>query len=126
MSTANRMRFLRYLAVGGLNTAFGFGMYALLLAVGLHYTVAVGLGTILGVLFNYVTTGRLVFGYSGAGAAPRFVAVYGVLYLVNITGIALLKQVGASDLLGGFLMLPVAALLGYLLNARLVFGSDRP
>lgn len=126
MDTAGRTRFLRYLAVGGLNTAFGFGLYALLLAGGLHYTVAAGLGTVLGILFNYMTTGRLVFGYAGTGAAPRFVAVYGFLYLVNITGITLLRHVGTSDLLGGFLMLPVAALLGYLLNARLVFGSDRP
>lgn len=125
ISTADRTRFLRYLVVGGINTAFGFGAYALLLALGLHYTLAVGLSTALGILFNFMTTGRLVFGNARAGAIPRFIGVYGLLYLLNIAGIALLKLLGASDLTGGFLMLPVAALIGYLLNARFVFGSDR-
>ena len=117
------MRFGRYLAVGALNTAFGFAMYAWLLAIGLHFALAAGIGTVLGILFNFMTTGRIVFRSLTGAALPRFVGVYVVLYLVNIGGITLLKQFGATDLTGGLLMLPVAAALGYALNARFVFRS---
>lgn len=117
------MRFARFLLVGGVNTAFGFAVYALMLALGLHFTFAAAVSTVLGILFNFFTTGRLVFGSSTGRVLPRFVAVYGVLYLLNIAGIALLRALGATDLIAGFLMLPVAAILGYLLNARFVFGG---
>jgi len=119
------MRFLRFLVIGGVNAAFGFGVYALMLALGLHFTAAAAVSTVLGILFNFVTTGRLVFGSSSARALPRFVGVYAVLYLLNVAGIALLTLIGTSDLMAGFLMLPVAAIVGYLLNARFVFGSSQ-
>lgn len=119
------MRFIRFLFVGGLNTVFGFGAYALMLALGLHFTVAAAVSTVLGVLFNFVTTGRLVFGSRSAAALPRFIGVYAVLYLMNIAGIALLVSAGTTDLVAGFLMLPVAAIIGYLLNARFVFGGSQ-
>jgi putative flippase GtrA len=119
------MRFLRFLAIGALNTAFGFTVYALLLRADVHYTAAAAVSTVLGVFFNFLTTGRLVFGVSRASALPRFVCVYGLLYLANILGITMLKQAGASNLLGGFLMLAPIATLGYCLNARFVFGGTR-
>lgn len=119
------MRFVRFLAVGGLNTAFGFGVYAALLAMGLHYAAAVAIGTVLGILFNFRTYGTLVFGEAGAHRLPRFIAVYAVLYLVNVLGIGVLVSLGASELVGGLLLLFPVAFLGYLLNSRFVFGSDR-
>lgn len=124
MSTGTPMRFARFLAVGGLNTAFGFAAYAALLALGFHYALAVALATVLGVLFNFRTYGALVFGGAGAHRLPRFVLVYLLLYVVNVTGIGLLSGTGVSDLVAGLLMLPPVAVLGYLLNSRFVFGSD--
>ena len=53
--------FVKFVLVGILNTAFGYLVFALLLFLGLHYTLAVILSTIAGVLFNFKTTGTLVF-----------------------------------------------------------------
>lgn len=126
MNTDTRMRFLRFLAVGGLNTAFGFAVYASLLALGLHYAIAVAVGTVLGVLFNFRTYGSLVFGATGLHRLPRFVSVYAILYLVNVSGIAVLTRAGFTDLLAGLILLIPVALLGYVFNSRFVYGSDRP
>lgn len=126
MSTTNRRRFVRFLAIGVLNTAFGFAVYAVLLDGRLHYTLAAAISTVLGVLFNFLTTGRLVFRRLRVASLPRFVGVYALLYLMNVVGISLLEQAGASNLLGGFLMLVPTAVLGYLLNARFVFGGEAP
>lgn len=125
VNSDTRTRFLRFLLVGGLNTAFGFAVYAVLIRLGLHYSAAAALATVLGVLFNFRTYGSLVFGGARARRLPRFVAVYATLYLVNVVGIGALVHAGASSLLAGLvLLLPVAA-LGYLLNARFVFRGLR-
>ncbi|NCQ92050.1 MAG: hypothetical protein GPI94_15420 [Microcystis aeruginosa LG13-03] len=57
-------RFVRFLLVGVLNTIFGYSLFAVLILIGLNYKYAVLIGTIQGVLFNFQTTGRLVFGLS--------------------------------------------------------------
>jgi putative flippase GtrA len=57
-------KFARFLLVGVLNTIFGYFLYGTLILIGLDYKYAVLLVTILGVLFNFQTTGRLVLGLS--------------------------------------------------------------
>lgn len=52
---------VKFLLVGGLNTLFGYAVFAVLISTGLHYTIAVFIGTLIGVLFNFKTTGKLVF-----------------------------------------------------------------
>jgi putative flippase GtrA len=54
--------FVRFLAVGVLNTAFGYAFFALLVWAGLWYPAAAAASTIGGIVFNFNTTGRLVFG----------------------------------------------------------------
>ena len=54
-------RFLGFLLVGGVNTAFGYGMFVVCLWLGMHYAVAAAVATLLGVLFNFFSTGGLVF-----------------------------------------------------------------
>ena len=53
-----QIQFVKFLLVGALNTAFGYGIYALLIWFGLRPFLAVGLATVLAVLFNFQSTGR--------------------------------------------------------------------
>ena len=57
-------RFVRFLLVDVINTLFGYFSFATLIIIGLDYKLAALLATIQGVLFNFQTTGRLVFGLS--------------------------------------------------------------
>jgi putative flippase GtrA len=57
-------KFARFLLVGALNTLFGYFLYGSLILIGINYKLAALLATIQGVLFNFQTTGRLVFGLS--------------------------------------------------------------
>ena len=68
--------FIKFLAVGVLNTLFGYGIFALLLFIGLHYAVASILATICGVLFNFKTTGTLVFNNNDNRLIFKFISVY--------------------------------------------------
>ena len=58
-STAHK--FIKFLFVGGVNTVFGYSIFALFLFLGMHYAVATLFATILGILFNFKTTGVIVF-----------------------------------------------------------------
>lgn len=116
-------QFGRFIAVGILNTAFGFGVYSTLIFIGLHYAVASLLGTILGVLFNFFTTGRIVFRNSDNSRLLLFFMVYGIVYGFNIAGLTLLDSLHVNLYLAGLVMVPPAAILAYILNRRFVFGG---
>ncbi len=114
-------RLLRFLVVGGVNTLFGYGAYALFVVIGLHYAMAALLGTIAGVLFNFFTTGRLVFDRLSAADLWRFVAVYGIVYLLNVGALALLARLGIGPYAGGLACIVPMALVSFVLQRRFVF-----
>jgi len=115
--------FIRFLFVGGLNTAFGYGMFVICLWLGLHYAVAAAVATVLGVLFNFHSTGRLVFSSTHHRHLPLFVGVYFVVYLVNVLGLSLLSIAKIPPWLGGLLLILPCAMLSYFLNSRFVFRA---
>lgn len=118
-------RFVRFLLVGGLNTAFGYGVYALSLYLGAHYAVAATLSTVLGVLFNFFTTGTLVFGQRDPARLHRFVAVYGVTWAVGVLALKAARALEIDLYLAGFVLLLPSAGLSFLLLRTFVF-RERP
>lgn len=116
-------QFLRFVLVAALNTAFGYGIYALLIYFSVHYTLAVVISTIAGVIFNFKTYGTLVFNSRKNNLILRFILVYVFLYLVNISGIAMFEYWGVSNYYGGMIMLVPVGVLGFLLNKKFVFST---
>jgi putative flippase GtrA len=115
-------QFVKFLAVGALNTAFGYGIYAMLIWFGLRPFLAVGLGTVLGVLFNFQSTGWLIFGNARPALFWRFVLVYVFNYFVNIAALSLtMSQLGLNAYLAGAVMLLPMALLTFILQRKFVF-----
>lgn len=115
-------RFFRFLLVGALNSLFGYGCYALLLYLGVHYALALFLATVIGVLFNFKTTGYLVFKSKDNRLIFRFAATYAIVYAVNVSALKLLSLVGIDMYFGGALLLLPMAILAYVLNKRFVFN----
>jgi len=118
--------FARFLAVGVLNTAFGYGVYYLLLRASGHAIFALTLGTIIGVLFNFLSTGGIVFRSRDPRLVWRFVLVYVVVYLYNAIGLATLESRGVDPAIGGLVLIPGAVAISWLLNSRFVFGRAAP
>lgn len=118
-----RKEFLKFLAVGALNALFGYGCFALLIFAGVHYSAAVVLATIAGVLFNFKTTGRLVFGSSDNRRVFRFLAVYAVVCAVQVALLKLLLTAGLGPYAGGALLVLPMALFAFILMKRLVFNN---
>ena len=116
---------LRFLVVGGVNTLFGYGAYALLLLAGLGYVAAAFLATVVGVLFNYFTTGGLVFEHMSRKALVRFVLVYALSYAINVVCVGLLGRAGLNAYVAGLVLVLPMAVLTYFLMRHIVFGAPR-
>ena len=115
---------IRFVLVGVLNTLFGYSAFAVLLLLGIHYTVAVAVATAVGVLFNFVTTGRMVFDSRDPGRLLLFVPVYLVVYLLNVGGLRLAVRAGVDLYVANALLLPGLAVLSFFLNKQLVFKKQ--
>jgi len=120
-NTAKLKHFLRYLIVGGINTLFGYGAFAGLLYLGLHYALASFIATCAGILFNFNTTGRLVFKNNNSKRLLKFLLVYALLYLINVSLLKLMVLFSINLYLGSAVTLLPMAWLAYLLNKKLVF-----
>ena len=126
MSIAKKIlerRFTRFLIVGGINTLFGYGVFVSLIYIGLHYSLAALLGTILGILFNFQTVGRLVFNGYRHDLFFKFMAVYGMTYLLNVAGLYFFNVAGVSNYLAGAILILPVAFIAFFLNKTFVFSS---
>jgi putative flippase GtrA len=117
-------RFIKFLFVGGLNTVFGYGMYALFTYLGFHYSLASLFSTIIGVLFNFITVGQLVFHNKNKRLLIKFAGVYVVIYLLNLLGLRVLHVLHFNLYLAGALLVLPLALLSYGMNKKIVFKEE--
>lgn len=122
LHTLLKVKLVRFLLVGLLNAAFGYGCFAAFLYLGLHYSAALFLATLLGIAFNFKSTGALVFGSRNNKLIFRFIAGYGIVYCANVAGIAALKTVGMDPYLAGIALILPMALLSFFINNRFVFN----
>ena len=113
---------LSFLLVGVLNTIVGYSLFVLFIYLGLYYPLAVLFSTILGVLFNFKTIGRLVFASSDNSLIFRFALVYVITYFLNIFFLWLFKWLGFDNMyINGFVLLIPLAAVSFLLNKFFVF-----
>jgi len=117
------MPFLRFLVVGGVNTLFSFAVYALLILLGLHYVLAALISTICGILFNFKTTGTLVFKNRDNRLLLRFFGVYTFTYFINIGLLKLFDMAGVGSLVAGAIIVLPMAVVSFLLMRRFVFKT---
>ena len=121
----SRWQFVRFIGVGIINTVFGYSLFVLFIFSGLHYVWASFFGTVLGVIFNFFTTGRLVFNNLDHSRLPWFFGVYGITFVFGIAGLSFLDGWGIDMYRAGLVMIPPSAIVSFALNRKFVFGEKR-
>jgi putative flippase GtrA len=116
-----RVRFLRFLLVAALNTVFGYSLFAGLILLGVPYPLAAAVGTVIGILFNFQTTGRLVFDRHDFSLIVRFFAVYGISYVVGVLLLRWADHHGISILAAAAVLAVPMGFFSYTLQRLLVF-----
>jgi len=79
------------------------------------------IGTITGILFNFHTTGKLVFKKFSNGLLPRFFLVYGLTYGLNVGFLWIFDQFKFNMYIAGALLLAPMAVISFILNKKFVF-----
>jgi len=115
--------FLRFLVVGGINALFGYAVFALFILIGLHYVLAALLATICGILFNFKTTGTIVFKNRDNRLILRFFGIYTIIYFINVGLLKLFDMVGIGNLVAGAIIVLPMAVISFLLMRRFVFKT---
>jgi len=138
-------KIVRFFLVSGLNTAFGYGLFSSLILIGLHYTIAGLISTILGILFNFKTIGLVVFKNKKNDLIFKFFGVYGINYIISIALLTLFESSGMDTFLslklftftnllffknprinaciGGAILVIPMGLFAYVLNHFFVFNN---
>lgn len=117
-------RFIRFIFVGGLNTAFGLGIYCLMIWIGLSYIWATLISQVLGVLFNFMTTGTLVFENSDKKLIFKFILSYVLTYFINV-GINKALQVffGVNEYISGIGAIIISAMASFFILELFVYND---
>jgi putative flippase GtrA len=116
-------QFVKYAIAGVVNTIFSYCVYALLIFIGLHFSLATFLQMVAAIIFNFYTFGKFVFKNSDKKLMMQFIPVSIVLYFVYTGGIKLLKINGFNDYISGAIMLAPTAVLSFVLNKYLVYEN---
>ncbi len=114
-------QFLRFLLVGLVNAAFGYGIFALLIGLDFPPMPALGIAYVVGVVFNFFTTGSFVFGARGWRRFGGFVLAYAVIYLFNAALYWLVATTNWGPLAVQAICLPVVAIFSFILFKFQVF-----
>ena len=116
------IRFVRFIFVGGINTLFGYGVFTILILLKVWYPAALFAATVMGVIFNYFTIGRIVFRKKGSEFILRFAAVYAIVYCINLGLLKLINGVlDINILIAQIICIFPVVVLNYFLQKRVVF-----
>lgn len=107
--------------MGAINTLFSLTLYWIFVYFGVHYTLAVFISSMLGILFNYKTTGKLVFENDSNKLIFKFFTVYFFTYLLSVGGLKLLFMMGFDKYNGAIIIAIPMAVISFFLNKRFVF-----
>lgn len=117
------IQFIRYVLVGIGNTGFCYGVYAALLFIGLEYRLANLLALLLGIAFSFTTQGAVVFRHATRVTFIKFVLAWLVIYLFNISIIALLMHASLSAYMAGAVAIFPVTLVSYFVLKFAVFAK---
>jgi putative flippase GtrA len=121
LKTAGWQRLLRFLVVGGLNTALSLGVYFLTLYwLKWPYYVASAASIVLGIAVGFKAHGAFVFGSKGSFC--RYVLCWGLIYVGNTLMIALIRD-DVGDYWAQIILLPLTTALSFYLMKKLVYRT---
>lgn len=117
-----KIQFVRYVLVGVGNTAFSYGIYAVLLWLGLDYRIANLSALLLGIAFSFTTQGNVVFRNATRITFVKFVIAWSIIYVFNISIITLLMRASMSAYWAGAVATIPVTFVSYFILKFAVFG----
>lgn len=112
---------IRFILVGGMNTLVSYLLFLLLIKSGMHYVFAMLIVWCAGVLLNFKTLGKWVFGNKDKSLIVKFVTLYGAIYLISLALLWVFNGVFNNISLSGAVTVVITSGLSFLGNKKIVF-----
>lgn len=113
----------RYYQAGVINTLFGYGVFSLLVLIGLNLFLAQAISHVAGVIFNHFTYSRYAF--TGHRVSKRnFVFSYILNYLFSLACLGAVSQVIPSPYVAGLITIAVVSIGNYFVLKLFVFAKE--
>lgn len=119
---------IRFIMVGGVNTAIGYGTFALLVGLGMHYFIANICSTVIAVAISYLLNKYFTFQQYKKSYSEiiRFVTVYVVSFLLGSAMLyCLVDWLSLSPYLAGGINLVFTTLISWFGHRYFSFRSAR-
>ncbi len=86
-----------------------------------NYKLSVLIATTIGVLFSFKTFGKFVFNNNDKALVFKFILIYILLYVINISIISILNNYAINFYMSGLVATLLCAMLSFVLNKFYVF-----
>lgn len=118
-------KFVKYLFVGFMNTVFSYLVYAIVVTITSRATFSLAFSYIIGILFNFQTTGRIVFDNRDNKLIVKFFLSYLTTFFINRYSLdTLVNTMGCDKYLSQALLVFPIALISFMLLKNFVFKSE--
>lgn len=118
-------KFVKYLFVGFMNTVFSYIVYAIIVTLTERPTFSLALSYIIGILFNFQTTGRIVFKNKDNTLIVKFFLSYLTTFFINRYFLnTLVDTLGVDKYLSQALLVFPIALISFTLLKNFVFKEN--
>jgi len=119
-------KFIKFLFVGGINTLFSYVIYALCVTIISRATLSLFISYVIGIMFNFQTTGRIVFKNSDNSLIYKFFGCYILTFLINRYALStLVDTMGLNKYLSQALLVFPIAMVSFLLLKNFVFKEKK-
>ncbi|TLY48063.1 MAG: GtrA family protein [Gammaproteobacteria bacterium] len=119
LNKALQKQFLIFLCVGVMNTIFGYSIFAFFIFLNTPYYLALLFAAVLGLMFNFITTGRIVFKNKRFCVFYKFIMINTLLYFIHITLIKFINRSINNFYISGLLTMSLTSILSFYLNKRI-------
>ena len=117
-------KFLKFLFVGLLNSVFAYSLYVILVAIGLIPNVALFFQYIIGTLWNFKTTGIIVFKNHNNRLIFKFVGSYVFTFILNSILLNILIRY-INEYLAQAILIPFIAVISFMIFRLYVFCDKK-
>ncbi len=119
-------KFVKYLFVGFMNTVFSYMVYAICVTILSRPTLSLAISYVIGILFNFQTTGRIVFKNKNNTLIFKFFLSYLTTFFINRYFLDTLVSTFHVDkyLSQAVLVFPIA-MISFLLLKHFVFVESK-
>lgn len=121
----DKYTFLRFILIGGLNTFLGWCVFSLTFLICKNEAISLFSSILFALIFNFLSHGIVVFRSLPFSKYFIFASVYFLLYFVNYFILRIVLHLSNfSPILIQLLVVPIIAILSFILLSKLVFVSS--